>query len=142
QACTHVWHCRLRETFEAPRWFPYAAPQPASARCPSARRRSRLSQPAWFVALALLPTTSRRRWSVLACAAWSERVARNPWPLVGTKRNRPIPHACVPDVRKPPCRLCDLLPESNESCRLLSHSRNTRSRYARDLESGLRGSAR
>src|SRR5207253_5387446 len=78
--------------------------------------------------------------SVLACAAWSERVARNPWLLVGTKRNRPIPHACVPDVRKPPCRLCDLLPESNESCRLLSHSRNTRSRYARDLEPGLRRS--
>src|SRR5580704_483722 len=130
----------VRETFATPPSSLSAAPQAPSARCSSARRRWHLSPLAWLVSLALLPTTCRRRWSVPAWLTWSERVERNPWRLAGKKRNRPSRHAYVPAVRRPLYRLCDPLPESNESCRPRSRSRNSRSRYARDLEPGLQGS--
>src|SRR5580700_3745607 len=56
----------VRETFATPQSSLSAALQAPSARCSSARRRSHLSPPVWLVALALLPTTCRRRWSVPA----------------------------------------------------------------------------
>src|SRR5579871_1446383 len=130
----------VRETLATPQSSLSAALQAPNARCSSAGRRSHLSPPAWLVALALLPTTCRRRWSVPAWLTWSERVERKPWRLAGKTRNRPSPHAYVPAVRRRLHRLLDRFPELNESCRPRSRSRNSRSRYARDLEPGLRGS--